>query len=560
MASQENFNSLRTTLKLHPLDNVIVCVKKLKKGKIIKDGKNQITLRENINEKHKFTTETIDAKSPIIMYGIIVGEATKQIRKGEAITTSNTIHRTDQYRLDNKRITHYWTPPKIDKWKHRTFMGYHREDGRVGTLNNWIVIPLVFCENRNILAIKEAMEKQLGYFNTCDNDYNLQALKDNYLKGASEDELLQEDIIIPKEKISSQRFFKNVDGLKFVTQNMGCGETRQDSYTLCRLIAGYITHPNVAGATILSLGCQNAQEEILKKDIKELCPNYNRPLYILEQQKSTSEKEFISEAIKKTFVGLTKANQTERSVASLDKITLGLECGGSDGFSGISANPTIGYCSDIMVALGGTAILSEFPELNGVEQELINRCTTKAAAGKFDQLMKAYNKSAIASGSGFESNPSPGNIKDGLITDAIKSAGAAKKGGTSPITQVLDYTEQSTNKGLNLLCTPGNDVESTTGLAASGANLILFSTGLGTPTGNIVTPVIKVSSNTSLFDRMNDIIDFNTGEIIEGTKEIEDCGNELMELLIEVASGKSETKASLLGQDDFIPWRRGISL
>jgi altronate hydrolase len=238
---------------------------------------------------------------------------------------------------------------------------------------------------------------------------------------------------------------------------------------------------------------------------------------------------------------------------------IGLECGGSDGFSGISANPTLGYVSDLLVGLGGATILAEFPELNGVEQELINRCQTLEKADKFSKIMAVYNEKATLLGGGFSANPSPGNIKDGLITDAIKSAGAAKKGGTSPVEDVLDYTEQVVNPGLNLLCTPGNDVESTTGLAGSGANIILFTTGLGTPTGNPITPVIKVSSNTKLYQRMNDIIDFNTGGVIDGEATIEETGEQLLDFLIEVASGKP-TKARSLEQNDFIPWKRGMSL
>ena len=209
---------------------------------------------------------------------------------------------------------------------------------------------------------------------------------------------------------------------------------------------------------------------------------------------------------------------------------------------------------------GGTSILSEFPELCGVEQELINRCVDDAAANRFIELMRAYSRAAEAVGSGFDMNPSPGNIKDGLITDAMKSAGAAKKGGTSPVTDVLDYTEYVKRQGLNLLCTPGNDVESTTAMAGSGANIMLFTTGLGTPTGNPIVPVIKVSSNTALAKRMPDIIDVDCGDVISGSKTIEQCGEEILDLIIEVASGRRKAKATLLDQDDFIPWKRGVSL
>jgi altronate hydrolase len=298
----------------------------------------------------------------------------------------------------------------------------------------------------------------------------------------------------------------------------------------------------------------------LDEAIQAFQKDFDKPLFILEQQESKSERHFIAEAVKQTFIGIIEANKYRRKETPLNKLVLGLECGGSDGFSGISANPALGYTSDLIVALGGTTILSEFPELNGVEQELINRCTNDLIAQKFATIMRAYAKKAQEAGSGFDMNPSPGNIKDGLITDSMKSAGAAKKGGTSPVTDVLDYTEQAKYKGLNLLCTPGNDVESTTGLAGSGANIILFTTGLGTPTGNPIAPTIKVSSNTALARRMMDLIDIDTGTIISGEDSIESKGVELLEYIIRVASGHDWTRAEQLGQDDFIPWKRGLSL
>jgi altronate hydrolase len=268
----------------------------------------------------------------------------------------------------------------------------------------------------------------------------------------------------------------------------------------------------------------------------------------------------MSQAIKQTFAGLVQANSVQRQPAPLSKLCIGLECGGSDGFSGISANPAIGYTSDLLVALGGSVILSEFPELCGVEQNLSDRCVTETVAKRFSHLMKTYSDRAIAVGSGFDMNPSPGNIKDGLITDAIKSAGAAKKGGTSPVTDVLDYPEPVTKPGLNLLCTPGNDVESTTAEVASGANIVLFTTGLGTPTGNPIAPVVKLSSNTTLYNKMHDIIDINTGTIIEGEETIEQAGERILEYVIKLASGEVEVSAVRHGQDDFIPWKRGVSL
>jgi altronate hydrolase len=418
----------------------------------------------------------------------------------------------------------------------------------------------VFCENRNLEVLEEALAKPLGYAAEKEFSVDTTHLIKRYREGASLDALYKTPVITSREELVSKRVFPNVDGIKFLRHDGGCGGTPQDSETLCRLLAGYITHPNVAGATVLSLGCQHAQINMLQKAIEENDPDFSKPLYFLDQQKSGTEQALLEEAVKKTFEGLIKANECRREPAPLSKLVLGLECGGSDGFSGISANPALGHASDMLVALGGSAVLSEFPELNGVEQELISRCETTATARKFMHLMERYSKAAASVGSGFENNPSPGNIRDGLITDAMKSAGAAKKGGTSPVADVLDYTEQVRKPGLSLLCTPGNDVESTTGLAGSGCNLIVFTTGLGTPTGNPVVPVLKVATNSRLAERMSDIIDLDAGSIISGEQSLEEVGEELLDRIIKLAGGEINCKSRIKSQNDFIPWKRGISL
>ncbi len=548
------------TLKIDASDNLAVALTDLKKDQIVNVNEIDYKLVSNVKSKHKFSTQKLKIGDPVYMYGVIVGRAKKNIKKGEQINTTNIIHETGKYTIPKKIKKKKWKFPEIKNITKNKFKGYCRDDGKVGTENNWLVIPLVFCQNRNIEKIKKNMLKSLGYEQSFDDDYDLSELIDKYKSGVSSDELLEISLQKKQRKKYSNPLFPNVDGIYFLTHEGGCGGSTFDSITLCKLIAGYINNPNTAGATILSLGCQHAQIGILKRVLKNICPKLNKPVYYLEQQKSKSENEFIANAIKKTFVGLTKANKISRSDVPLSKLTIGLECGGSDGFSGISANPTLGYLTDLVIGFGGSAILSEFPELNGVEQELINRCNNLKSAKKFTSLMTNYNARASELGSGFYANPSPGNVKDGLITDAIKSAGAAKKGGTSPIVDVLDYTEQIKKAGLNLLCTPGNDVESTTGLAGSGANLILFTTGLGTPTGNPAVPVIKISSNSLVYKKMKDIIDFNTGAIIEGEKNVEECALELLNFIIKVASGKIQSKARILDQNDFIPWKRGISL
>ena len=547
-------------LKIHPKDNIIVALFDLKEGEILILEDKKISLKTDVNKKHKFALENLNKGENIYLYGVVVGKAIRPIKKGEAINSKNISHHTQEYYLP-KNLKKISTPNlSNNEHKNKTFDGYHRQDGKVGTENNWLVIPLVFCQNRNIDELKKALLSGLGYGSSRERVFNLDRLISNYEAGATKSELLNEKVLTSEKDSSQERLFSNVDGIYFLTHEGGCGGSKYDSVSLCNLIAGYINNPNVAGATILSLGCQHAQISLLEKSLKRIAPDLKKTIFFMEQQKSNSEEEYLAECIKKTFVGLIEANKIKRKPAPISKLTLGLECGGSDGFSGISANPVLGFVSDVVVGQGGSAILSEFPELNGVEQELINRCTTLEKAKKFKSLMQNYNRKATALGAGFDSNPSPGNIKDGLITDAIKSAGAAKKGGTSPIVDVLDYTEQTIIPGLNLLCTPGNDVESTTALAGSGANIILFTTGLGTPTGNPAVPVIKVSSNTSLYNSMADIIDFNTGTIIDGVSTIKDCGEKLLNFVLEVASGRVKVCARELGQNDFIPWKRGMSL
>ncbi|MGB5355469.1 MAG: altronate dehydratase family protein [Eudoraea sp.] len=549
----------KNCLQIDYRDNIAVALVDLKKGTSLQVGDRDIILISDIKAKHKFTLENLEQGDTITMYGVPIGKALSKLVQGEVISRSNTIHEAAHYDPTLAKSID-WTPPSVEKFKERTFLGYHREDGSVGTENNWLVIPLVFCENRNITLVEEALAEALGYATKKNYHINTDLLIRKYQMGASSEDLSNTTIISTQEEYQQNRVFSNVDGIKFLRHEGGCGGTKEDAQALCDLLAGYITNANVAGATVLSLGCQHAQIEMLKEAVESRLMALQKPVYYLEQQQSLSERSFLEEAVQKTFVGLVEANKIIREEAPLSKLILGLECGGSDGFSGISANPALGHASDLLVALGGSAVLSEFPELNGVEQELLNRCASDTLANKFADLMNNYASIAKSRGTGFENNPSPGNVKDGLITDAMKSAGAAKKGGTSPVTDVLDYVEKVNKPGLHLLCTPGNDVESTTGLAGAGCNLIVFTTGLGTPTGNPICPVIKISSNTTLFNKMSDIIDIDAGKVIAGEESIEEVGERLLDLLIRVASGEVVCKARRNDQNDFIPWKRGISL
>lgn len=531
-------------IKVHPSDNVAVALVNLKAGEVIMFENEEIEVVSDVKAKHKIALSDFYSGDKIIMYGVLVGKANSSILKGDVLTIANVKH--ESAKVTQKTDTIGWNIPNVEQWKDRTFMGYHREDGQVGTANTWLFFPLVFCENKNIEKLRDIFEREL------------------LTKKLNSHQMLLRSLVNDSDETFAQqpetaKVFENID-VKFITHPGGCGGIRQDSESLARLLAGYVKNPNVAGATVLSLGCQNLQIDIFNKALDAISPDNKKPVLMYEQQQMGTVDEMLTAIIKNSYAAIKEANNIVRKPAPLSKLKIGLECGGSDGFSGISANPTLGYTSDMLVALGGTAILAEFPELCGVEQELVNRCETEASAERFLELMQAFEKSVVDAGSGFDMNPSPGNIKDGLITDAMKSAGAAKKGGTSPIVDVLDYGEYVTKPGLNLLCTPGNDVESTTAMVGSGANIVLFTTGLGTPTGNPITPVIKVSSNSELAAKMSDIIDVDTGDVIKGEKTIEEMAETMLNYIIDVASGTITSKASLLNQDDFIPWKRGVSL
>ena len=545
-------------LQLDPRDNVLVALADLPRGERISFLAKDYVLSADVPAKHKFVTENLAAGGEIIMYGVLVGRATEALQSGDLLSTRNLRHAAREFH-ETEKVGRVSSAPDVSAWRDKTFAGYHRADGQVGSRNYWLVLPLVFCENRNLAVLKQAFDEELGFRPPQAYRRQVAELVRLYREGKN-DELRSLSFPAIQPGTPSPRVFRNLDGIKFLMHEGGCGGTREDANNLCGLLAGYIHHPNVAGATVLSLGCQNAQVGILEEQIKRRDPHFSKPLLVFEQQKSPSEAAMISRAIRETFLGLLDAEKIERKPAPLGKLTLGLKCGGSDGFSGLSANPAIGHTADMLAALGGRGILSEFPELCGVEQGLIDRCIRKEVADRFVQLMRDYAARAKAVRSGFEMNPSPGNIRDGLLTDAMKSAGAAKKGGTSPVTAVLDYPEYSSEPGLNLQCTPGNDVECVTAQVGAGANVVLFTTGLGTPTGNPIAPVLKIATNSGLAERMPDIIDIDAGGIISGEATIEEMGEAILGRVIEVAGGEARTKAEILAQDDFIPWKRGVSL
>lgn len=539
-------------LRINPHDNLLVALRDLKAGESVSLDGRSWTLKTDVGAKHKFAEYAIAPGEPVKLFGVVVGKASQPIAEGELIHTHNIRHAADPFSVSLKK-PYSWTPPDASKFQGRTFEGYRRSDGRVGTRNHWLVVPLVFCENNNLQVMREAFMRELGYVN---NDRYANLVQELVAARKAGRDVSQ--VVAPGPGALAERLFPNVDGIKFLQHTFGCGGS--DETMLVELLAAYVNHPNVAGATIMSLGCQKAQIPMLLDEIRKLNPAFDKPLHILETQKIGKKTTMLEEAIRATFNGLVEADKCRRTPESVSHLTVGVKCGASDGFSGVSANPAVGMMADKLVTLGGSAVLAEFPELVGVEQEMIDRCVTDDLSQKFVDLMARYANEAAKVGVSMDMNPSPGNVRDGLITDAIKSCGAARKAGYSPVVDVLDYPKPVTKPGLNLLCTPGNDVEATTGQAASGCNLILFTTGLGTPTGNPVTPTLKIATNHALATKMADIIDHDCGGIIDGGSTLDAESDALLELCIRVASGKQQAKSEIYNQDDFIPWKRGVSL
>jgi altronate hydrolase len=540
------------TLHLDPRDNVMIALTDLEAGE-----QAGCALVSDVPAKHKLAMHDLAPGDAIVMYGVLVGRARLPVRQGELLSTANVYHDAAPYTVSAGPFS--WTPPDVSQWQQKTFCGFRRANGHVGTRNYWIVLSLVFCENRSLAVLQDAFEEELGFRAPSVHRRHVAGLVRLYRYGRA-GQIPGDAFTEPVDADQPERVFPNVDGIKFLLHEMGCGGTREDSNNLCGLLAGYICHPNVAGATVLSLGCQHAQVEILRAELERRDSSFSKPLLIYEQQQFRSESEMLERAVRQTFLGLMEANEAVREDVPLSSLRVALKCGGSDGFSGISANPALGRVADLLVGCGGSAILSEFPELCGVEQNLIDRSARPEIGARFIELMRNYAARAKAAGAGFEMNPSPGNIREGLITDAMKSAGAARKGGTSPVTAVLDYPEWVTEPGLNLLCTPGNDVECVTAQVAAGANVVLFTTGLGTPTGNPIAPVVKISSNSPLAQRMADIIDFDAGPIVTGHSTIEKSADAVLDYTLRVASGVVHTKSELSRHDNFIPWKRGVSL
>lgn len=496
-------------IKIHERDNVIVAVRELAAGEEICLDEKPITVRENIPAGHKMAVRELTMGEPVIKYGYSIGNATGNIKVGQWIHTHNLktgLGDILEYRYEPVRQV-VEGERKNKGEKTRTFMGFSRPDGKVGIRNDIWIIPTVGCVNNVAQAIARAT---------------------------------QNEVCGSVEKVIA------------FTHPYGCSQMGEDQENTRRILADLIDHPNAGGVLVLGLGCENCGVDVIKSYMGKV--DHNRVKFLVAQE----VEDEITEGVKLCRQLIEQVSDLKREPISASKLIVGLKCGGSDGFSGITANPCVGKFSDLLVEEGGTTILTEVPEMFGAETLLMNRCENEEL---FDQTVKLINdfKTYFTDhGQTIYENPSPGNKKGGISTLEDKSLGCTQKSGSSPVRGVLDYGDRVTITGLNLLSAPGNDLVASTALAASGAHLVLFTTGRGTPFASPV-PTVKISTNSALAEKKSGWIDFNAGVLL--TKEITmaQLASELFDYVMEVASGK-KVCAEENGYFDMAIFKQGVTL
>ena len=500
-----------TVIRLHPSDNVIIALQDLAAGTVLPELTAALAMA--VPRGHKIATAAIAKGAQVLRYGQIIGVATQAIAVGEHIHTHN-LGMDPAHELDYAFATEHPRQPLVNEKRH--FMGYHRADGSVGTRNYLGVLTSVNCSGSVARFIAEACEK---------SDW----LRD----------------------------FPNVDGVVPIVHGTGCGMSgRDEGYdTLFRTLKGYARNPNFGGILLVGLGCEVMQiPDLIGAGRLRKDGNFR---YMTIQQTGGTRKT-IERGIAVLQEMAVLANAAARAPAGLEHLMVGMQCGGSDGYSGITANPALGYASDLLVAHGGTTILSETPEIYGAEHLLTRRAVSREVGEKIVERIRWWEDYTARNGGEMDNNPSPGNKKGGLTTILEKSLGAVAKGGTAPLTQVYKFAEPITEHGFVYMDSPGYDPTSVTGQIASGANLIAFTTGRGSVSGYKPTPCIKLATNSEMYARMSEDMDINCGDIITGGVTVEQKGREIFEVFIRVASGQ-QTKSEELGFGgaEFVPWAMG---
>jgi altronate hydrolase len=484
-------------LIINSKDNVAVALRDLKKGEIVSVAGRVLKLRTDIPKRYKFALKDFGAGDQVIKYGYSIGTAVRKIAAGALV-------HVEEVRTNLKGLIDYeYTPRPVAPKAHSdqaTFMGYARENGAVGVRNEIWIINTVGCINNTaeILA-----------------------------------------------KRAFHQFQSKIDGVYAFPHLYGCSQLGDDLLATQKILAGMVNHPNAAGVLVLSLGCENNNIDAFKKVIGEFEPS--RVKFLICQQ---TEDEI--ETGLRLIAKLSEQAQTyKREKTSLAKLKIGLKCGASDGFSGISANPLVGVFTDRLTSGGGTAILTEISEMFGAESILMDRCVSPAVFKKTVKMINDFKNYYFKYGREIYENPSFGNRKSGISTLEEKSLGCIQKGGNSQVTDVLKYGDRAVIPGLNLLSSPGDDIIAITALMAAGCQIVLFTTGNGNPLGTAV-PTVKISSNTALYEQKKHWIDFNAGLLLEGENP-EELAGRLMDLVLRIASGQAQTRNEIYGY-------RGISM
>jgi altronate hydrolase len=499
---------------VNPGDNVAVVKNETYRGLVLTlPDHGTVTISHDVPPGHRFATRDIPAGGFVYQYGQPIGTSLG-IEKGEWISHENM---TDDVPIVRDLPEDLTTPEPeyFEASEVGTFMGFRRADGRVGTRNFVLIVPTSMCASHEATQIS----------------------------------MMAEFLHYSREK------FPNVDGVVAIPHNKGCG--CQDGSTLdvmMRTLSNYADHPNVGGVILIDLGCEKTNLAYVEKYLTKRENPVNKPLYKIGIQEVGGTQAAIETGLKYVQEMLPEVNKIVREEFPVSELVLGVKCGGSDGFSGISANPSLGYASDLLVRSGGTVLITEVPEFCGAEHILANRARDYETGKKIYGLVDWYKEYASKFGAVLNQNPSTGNIIGGLLNITIKSLGAIVKAGTTRIEDCVEYAETPTRRGVNLMQGPGYDQESTPGLVAAGATVVVFTTGRGTTIGNAIAPVIKLASNNKVFERMSQDLDVSAGNVIEGTESIAEVGTRLFEHIRQVASGDIQAKAEILKHREFQFW------
>ena len=494
---------LSTFIKINPADTVVVCLKPFVKGEQISvDGKT-ITIAQDTPVGHKILIADTDEGCDIIKYGYPIGHAKKALKAGEWVNENNL--KTNL----SGTLTYEYHPVALNiKKEQRTFLGYKRKNGEVGIRNEIWIVPTVGCVNGIAERLASLLEKETG----C----------------------------------------KGVDAIHSWHHNYGCSQLSEDHENTRKILRDIVLHPNAGAVLVLGLGCENNQPE----DFMKFLGDYDQDrVKLLVTQKVEGDE--VDEGMKILRQLYTLASSDSREVCDISHLRVGLKCGGSDGFSGITANPLVGEFSDYLVAQGGTTILTEVPEMFGAETILMNRCKTMELFDQTVTLINDFKEYFLSHGEPVGENPSPGNKAGGISTLEDKALGCTQKCGRAPVSGVLAYGDRIKVNGLNLLSAPGNDLVAATALASAGCQIVLFTTGRGTPFGTFI-PTMKVSTNSTLHSRKPQWVDFNAGKLVEGTS-MEELLGEFIDKIIAVANGE-KTRNEENGYREISIFKNGVTL